>query len=239
MKPTILFVPGIWEGPTVFNHVCSLLQDLGFPTQTCTLPSTGTKSPGNPSMHDDKLAIRSVVQKLVEEEGKTVVLVCHSAGGFLGAAAIEGLAVNVRKEKGESGGVGKLVFLCAGLAPEGFEHGSLPFMDFDKAKGEMHCLSPSTTLFSDLSEQETQKWIKELQCQPSEGWDGTTKYCGWRDVPSVYLLCEGDKILPEAMQTDVAEMAGSEVVRCGAGHMVMLSMPEKVVEVIERAAVGL
>jgi hypothetical protein len=103
----------------------------------------------------------------------------------------------------------------------------------------MHCLSPESTLFSDLNEAETQKWMKELKCQPSEGWDGTTTYCGWRDIPSVYLICEGDKVLPEAVQVQVSEMAGCDVVRCKAGHMVMLSMPEEVVDVIKKAAEGL
>jgi hypothetical protein len=103
----------------------------------------------------------------------------------------------------------------------------------------MHCVSPESTLFSDLSHEESQKWMKELKCQPSEGWDGTTMYCGWRDVSSVYLICEGDKCVPEPVQAQFAELGGSEVVRCKAGHMVMLSMPEKVIEVIVSAAEGL
>ena len=32
------------------------------------------------------------------------------------------------------------------------------------------------------------------------------------------------------------EMAGSEIERCESGHMVMLSMPDTVVEVIRKAA---
>jgi hypothetical protein len=103
----------------------------------------------------------------------------------------------------------------------------------------MHCVSPESTLFSDLNHEETQMWMKELKCQPGEGWDGTTTYCGWRDVSSVYLICEGDKCLPAPVQAQCAELAGSEVVRCTAGHMVMLSMPEKVVEVVVGAAQGL
>lgn len=103
----------------------------------------------------------------------------------------------------------------------------------------MHCLAPESTLFSDLNHEDTVKWMQELKCQPAEGWDGTTTYCGWRDVASTYLVCEGDKCLPAPVQEQCAEMAGSEVVRCPAGHMVMLSMPEKVVEVIVNAAEGL
>lgn len=77
-------------------------------------------------MRDDEAAIHSVVKKLIEEE-TDVVMVLHSAGGFLGSAAIEGLG---RKE-GRKGGVVKLVFLCAGIAKVGHEHKPLPFMDLE------------------------------------------------------------------------------------------------------------
>jgi Alpha/beta hydrolase family len=108
-----------------------------------------------------------------------------------------------------------------------------------KAKGEMHCVSPETTLFSDLSFSETERWMRELKCQPGEGWDQTTVYCGWRDVESVYLVCEQDKCLPKSVQEQCAKLARSQVERCQAGHMVMLSMPEKVVEVVLKAVEGL
>jgi len=49
-------------------------------------------------------------------------------------------------------------------------------------------------------------------------------------------VCEGDALLPPRVQVEMAEMAGAEVERCGAGHMVLLSEGERVVEVVRRAA---
>ncbi|KAK9384650.1 hypothetical protein V1515DRAFT_360610 [Lipomyces mesembrius] len=72
----------------------------------------------------------------------------------------------------------------------------------------------------------TPTWISKMLCQPSAGWDDVITYSGWKDVPSVYLVCESDAVLPAPMQLEMAEMvemAGSEIVRCAAGHMVMLS----------------
>ena len=100
----------------------------------------------------------------------------------------------------------------------------------------MTCVQPRKFLFNDLDEKEAAKWEKALELQPAEGWDGTTTYCGWEDVPSVYLLCEKDAIIPEAVQLQMAGLAGSELVRCGAGHMPMLSMPGMVVETISNFA---
>ena len=64
----------------------------------------------------------------------------------------------------------------------------------------MYCKTLEKFLFGDLSTTEVEKWTKEPQTQPAAGWGGTVTYCGWRDVPSVYLVCEGDHVIPPAMQ---------------------------------------
>ena len=127
--PHILLVPGIWEGTSVFDSLVSLLRSHNYLADAIPLPSTGTRSPGNPSMKDDVAAIRKAITSTIGEDGE-VLLVLHSAGGFLGSMAIEGLSVGERKEKGLAGGVGKIVFLAGALWEEGFQHGPLPFMDY-------------------------------------------------------------------------------------------------------------
>lgn len=122
MAPTILFVPGFWEGPKVFTPVCDLLRADGFTTEVCTLPSTGTTSPGNPTMADDIAAVRDHLKSILQR-GEEVILVLHSAGGFLGSAAMEGLS----KSAVGQGGVVKIIFLAGAVYPEGHEHEDLPF----------------------------------------------------------------------------------------------------------------
>ncbi|CZR53887.1 uncharacterized protein PAC_03769 [Phialocephala subalpina] len=257
-NPTILFVPGLWEGPTVFQQVISSLTSLGYPTRTAPLLSTGTSFPNNPSMKDDQTSIRSVVRHLVEEQEKEIIMVMHSAGGFLGSGAIEGLGRKSREAERKSGGVRKLVFLAAGIAPVGHTHVDLPFMDIEvsrrsvfscfggefrvqrdetaKEAGEMHCVNPRQLLFNDLLPAETEKWLPLLKSQPLSGWNDTTTYTGWTEIPSVFLICENDQILPEEYQIQAATMMGSKIERCNSGHMVMLSMPGKVVDVVVSAA---
>ena len=99
----------------------------------------------------------------------------------------------------------------------------------------MHCLTPDKLLFNDLEPAVAEKWVNALQLQPAEGWNGTVTYCGWREVPSVYLVCEGDQMIPPPMQVQIGEMAGSKMEKCGAGHMPHLSMPEKVADVVKGA----
>jgi pimeloyl-ACP methyl ester carboxylesterase len=75
-----------------------------------------------------------------------------------------------------------------------------------------------------------------MQCQSAEGWNDVITYGGWKDVPSVFLIAEEDKVLPLELQRQFAAMAGSEVETVKAGHMVILSQPEKCLEVILKAA---
>jgi hypothetical protein len=142
MAPTIIFVPGLWEGPTVFEKVTSILQSQGYTTQAASLVSTGTTSPGNPTMNDDIANIRSTISKVVEAE-QEVLLVLHSAGGFLGSAAFEGLTTKARKEKGMKGGVVKILFIAAGILPLGTTPPMLPFFEFGVSSLFLFSTSPS------------------------------------------------------------------------------------------------
>jgi pimeloyl-ACP methyl ester carboxylesterase len=239
-KPTIVIVPGFWEGTLPFTDLTKLLQSHAYSVMFAPLLSTGQCSPNNPTMHDDIAGIRGVLAPLIEQEKKSVLLVCHSAGGFLGSAAIEGLIQSHRVEKGLEGGVIGLVLLAAGIAPEGHVHTAQAFMDFSEAQedgsGAMWCKDPRQLLFNDISdEHQAWKWVGHLKPQPASGWDDVTKYAGWKDVKSYYLVCENDKVLPDALQVQCAQLAGAEIVRCEAGHMVQITMPEKVVEIVRRA----
>lgn len=128
--PHILLVPGFWEGTSIYDAVITSLQAHGYTAQAIPLSSTGHASPNNPSMKDDVACIRSVIAPLVEQEEKDVLLVLHSAGAFLGSMAIERLSVKERKEQGKKGGVKKIVFLAGAVWEEGFQHGPLPFFDY-------------------------------------------------------------------------------------------------------------
>ena len=123
MAPVVLFVPGFWEGPSVFEKVTTLLIAEGITTEVAELPSTGTTSPGNPTMKDDIAAVRDYIE-IVLSRGEDVLLVLHSAGGFIGSEAMQGLD---KKSRGDQPGVVGIVFLAGAVFPEGYEHQPLPF----------------------------------------------------------------------------------------------------------------
>ncbi|KAJ5720795.1 uncharacterized protein N7483_008729 [Penicillium malachiteum] len=195
MAPVVLFVPGFWEGPSVFNKVTSLLEADGIATEVAELPSTGKISPGNPTMRDDISAVWIRI-KTILEGGNNIILVLHSAGGFIGSEAIEGLDKRSRRDKH---GVVGIVFLARAVFPEGYEHQPLPFA----------VVEPEVLLFGDLPEDEKAQWLAVLKPQPAQGWDDTVRYTGWKDVPSTYLICERDNAVPVPLQEQLAGLAGT------------------------------
>ncbi|KAJ5777634.1 hypothetical protein N7520_000880 [Penicillium odoratum] len=229
MAPTVLFVPGFWEGPTVFNKVRSLLAMQNITVEVAVLPSTGTTSPGNPGMKDDVAAVRTHIETILAR-GEDIILVLHSAGGFLGSEAMRGLDKGTRSDQP---GVVSIVFLAAAIYPEGHQHQPLPFALVEG--GASHCAQPEFLLLGDVPEADHAEWLAAFKSQPAQGWDDTVSYTGWKDVPSVYLVCEGDNVLPVPLQEQLAGLARSKVKRCSAGHIPMLSQPEAVVEVVQDA----
>lgn len=247
MAPVLIFIPGFWES---LEHYQKLLTSLSttYETSFCALPSTGTTSPGNPSMHDDTAAVRESVISLVAEE-KSVVMIMHSAGGLIGSNAIRGLSAKERAEQGLKGGIIGLVFIPGAIFPLGHAHEDLPAGKISVRAlpeswnvltlcqgGSLLCINPATTLFNDLSPELADEWSRKLKSRPTVGWNGTVTYCGWAaGPPSVYLVCETDRAIPPPIQYQLAQMAGSKIETCSAGHLPHVSMPERVVEVIKNA----
>lgn len=142
-KPTIVFVPGLWEGPAVFSSLANTLSTPphAYPIHLITLPNTGKVSPANLTLQGDVRGIRAQMEPLVEA-GKEIILVMHSAGGFLGSNAIEGWSAEGRRKEGKQGGVKKLVFLAAGILPEGAVHEDPPFFEKDVSVSTSFYISP-------------------------------------------------------------------------------------------------
>ncbi|KAH7234998.1 Alpha/beta hydrolase fold-1 [Fusarium redolens] len=233
MAPTIFIVPGFYEGPAVFQPLADILIGRGFKTVITTISSTGKTPPGSPTMDDDIANIAKYLAPVVDEAGgEGVIAVMHSAGGFIGSGALKGLTSEARQATGEPGGVKKIVFITAGVALEGYEQGPMEFFDYHESNGTQSCKDPRNLLYSDFSDDEANKWLPGLQHQADRGWATKLQYCGSREVPSVYIICEGDKMLPAELQEQFAGLAGSEIVRVGAGHMVQLSQTEKVADII-------
>ncbi|KAL2827112.1 Alpha/Beta hydrolase protein [Aspergillus pseudoustus] len=224
--PTIVIVPGLWLGPKPYELLVEEMKKA-VPSLTefvyAPLVSTGTSSPGNPSMYDDAMGIREVIKPLVES-GKRLVVIGHSAGAFLSAMATEDLEVGEKLATPSGGGVERFVFIAGGILPVGATHPETTFVE--TKGGEAYCRNPDELLFHDVDPAVAKKYEAFFKCQPAEGWAGNCTYTGWDKVPSTYILAENDKVLPPQVQEICAGIAKSDVIRIPTGHVPMLSEPK-------------
>lgn len=121
--PTILLVQGSFQIPQVYEKLVKGLEDRGYPTIHPQLPScSNVDSPNFPqlSLVDDASAIHKELSRLIESEGRNVVVVMHSYGGLVGSeATTEELSYTNRQARGLPGGVIHLFFYTAFLLQEG------------------------------------------------------------------------------------------------------------------------
>lgn len=65
-------------------------------------------------------------------------------------------------------------------------------------------------------------------------------YAAWKHIPSTYLLCEEDQMIPYEKQVALVEHARKTskitTFQCNAGHSPFLSQPELTAMVIRHAA---
>jgi pimeloyl-ACP methyl ester carboxylesterase len=65
---------------------------------------------------------------------------------------------------------------------------------------------------------------------------GAVSEPAWRTKPSWYLVATDDRMIPPPAQRMMAQRAGSTTVEAEGSHSIFMSHPEKVAELIERAA---
>lgn len=117
VNPTVVFVPGAFHSKAHFAPISSLLNQKSYSTVTVELPTTVKATTAK--YVDDVHAIRSVLEKLIEEEGKEVMLAPCSYGGVPGCQSVSGLERSRRKTEGKAGGVVHVLFIAALLIEQG------------------------------------------------------------------------------------------------------------------------
>jgi hypothetical protein len=117
-KPTLIFTPGAWHSPEVFETVISKLEAVGYKCIALSLIATGHE-PAVTSLQPDIAAIHGAVFKEIHENGNDIMMVPHSWSGTVVGGALDGLSKAERERKGEKGGVVKLAYISAFVPPEG------------------------------------------------------------------------------------------------------------------------
>jgi hypothetical protein len=122
-RPVLIFIPGAWHPPSVFNALIYNLKSFGY--ECIALPLIAVSDSFIPkalsavkNLQPDIDNVHKSVLKEVEKE-KDVVVVAHSWGGIIVGGALEGLGKADREETGKKGGVVKIAYMCSFVPPEG------------------------------------------------------------------------------------------------------------------------
>ncbi|KAK7740483.1 hypothetical protein SLS53_005326 [Cytospora paraplurivora] len=122
-KPTVLLLQGTFQNPDIYYKFAQLIESRGFPVVQPSFPSlTDHHDPDftKKTLDDDIQVVETTIRKLVEHEGKRVLVFMHSYGGLVGAEAIpDDLTFASRNERDLPGGVAYLFYLAGFVLQSG------------------------------------------------------------------------------------------------------------------------
>ena len=230
-KPTVILVHGAFADGASWNNVLKILLNDGYPTVAVANPLRG--------VHSDAHYVASVIDSIETP----VVLVGHSYGGSVISEAAAG------KENVKS-----LVYV-AGFAPDAGESAAALSEKFPGSTLASALTSPVTLPDGGIDLYITQEKFRQQFAHDVSAEDASlmaatqrpinksalnepARAAAWKAIPSWFVYGDGDKNIPPAVQKFMADRAKSRktVVIHNASHVVMISHPKTVADLIERAA---
>jgi pimeloyl-ACP methyl ester carboxylesterase len=220
-KPSIVFAHGLWADGSCFSKVIPTLQAEGHEVVS-TQNSLDT-------LEGDVSAVTRALGRV----SSPAILVGHSQGGTI----ISGAGADDR--------VAGLVYIAA-LAPDiGETAQSLqsqfpPTEIFDHieiADGRIWLRPDGIECFAgDLPEQE-QKEVWATQGVPAADlFASKTENAAWKSKPSWYIVAQQDRTVQPELERFCAQRMGATTYEADSSHVIMLSNPGLVTDVIRTAA---
>ncbi|MDX2243803.1 MAG: alpha/beta hydrolase [Leptolyngbyaceae cyanobacterium bins.302] len=230
-KPTIALVHGAFAESSSWNGVLTKLIAKGYPTVAVANPLRGVK--------DDADYIASVLKDI----NGPVVLVGHSYGGSVITNAVNGnqnvkalvYVAGFAPEEGETAVELSGRYPGSTLAPTLAPPVVLPDggKDLYIRQNQFHAQFAADVPASDAQLMaSTQRPITESALNEASGAPA------WKSTPSWFIYGDRDLNIPAAVNAFMAKRANSKetIAVKGASHVVMISHPDAVANLIEKAA---
>ena len=218
MKPTIIFVHGLWADGSCWNKVIPSLLEQGFNVFSVQNPTT--------SLEDDVAATK----RAIKLAGGDVILVSHSWGGF------------VITNAGDDPHVKALVYVAA-YAPDQGE--TVPSVSEKAPPTQLANFVQKTDGFLTLSKEgvtkafanglpsDEQNMIFCVQQPASENvFKGVTSHVAWKQKPSWYVVAADDHTISPDLERLMAERAKAKTTVLKSPHVAMIARPKEVLAVI-------
>ncbi|KAF8210566.1 Alpha/beta hydrolase fold-1 [Mycena galopus ATCC 62051] len=251
-KSTFVLVPGTIHTASHFQPLVDALHAKGHPTEVISHPSIGALAATVP-LGADVVNFRRVLEELINDRGKDVIIFGHSYGGFI-ASQTKGLERSVRAKAGQKWGVVKVIYLSANLPLDGettfqvvtkLEIPVGQWTDFDPVAGTITANSlAAENLYHDLPDDQAKHWVSELKPMAGNALVAVvaSEVLPWdADVPKVYIFCKRDRVIPldgqqrmlERVQRHNKENWSTYEIECG--HSPFLSHVEELAEILTKA----
>jgi pimeloyl-ACP methyl ester carboxylesterase len=226
----VVFVHGacVRDGSWWWHRTAQLLLEGGVPSIAAALPSCGEAGVpggvGGPGLDEDIAAVRLVL----EDSDEPTIVVAHSYGGIVTAAAAAGVDA-----------VRHLLLVSSYLPEMGqslsdFGDGlPAPFLDIDPVAGTFG-VRPELLVDTFLQDCEPDVQAQAPDHLAKQSVQVTGQPVGaaaWQQVPTTYLVCAQDRGTPPELQREFARRAG-KVVELDAGHHPFLSQPAAVRDLV-------
>ena len=220
-KPSIVFAHGLWADGSCFSKVIPTLQAEGHEVVS-TQNSLDT-------LEGDVAAVTRALGRV----SSPAVLVGHSQGGTIISGA------------GDDDRVGCLVYIAA-LAPDFGETAQSLQEQFppteildhiEIADGRIWMRPDGIEYFAgDLPEKEQQEVWATQGVPAADLLSSKTEHAAWKTKPSWYIVAKQDRTVQPELERFVAQRMGATTYEADSSHVVMLSKPSLVTDVIRTAA---
>src|SRR5678816_3845859 len=223
MKPTIVLVHGAFADASGWDAVIRILQSKGYEVSAVQNPLTSYE------------ADVETTKRLIDAQTGPTVVVAHSYGGAVMTAAAAGnpnvkaLVYLAAFANDVNEPLGALLEKYPSKAVEAFKPDAAGLLYIDRAK------------FHDIFAQDlplVQTNVMAVTQKPltSSAFGATTKVAAWRTTPSWFVVAQNDNVIPPDLERFFAKRMGAETTEISSSHVVFMSHPKEVVEVIESAA---
>jgi pimeloyl-ACP methyl ester carboxylesterase len=223
-RPNIVLVHGAWADGSCWTGVIERLQEAGFSVRAPQFPLT--------SLADDVARLRQV---LALQDGPTIV-VGHSYGGqvmtALGADAanVVGLVYIAAFGLDEGESLGGL--LSQGPVTPALAHrftDQLGFVWLSEEDFVGH-------FAGDVERRQARALWAVQQPLAGSAFGEVMGVPAWKSLPTWYLVATDDEAIPPDVERQFAGRMGATTVEVAASHVAMVSHPDEVVNLIEKAA---
>lgn len=220
-KPSIVFCHGIWADGSSFSKVIPPLQALGYEVIAAQY---GLDTPEGDV---------ATVKRTIGRVSGPVILVGHSYGGTVITAA------------GTDDRVIGLVYIAA-LAPDAGETSQSVIQKYpnteifnyvEAADGRLWIKPGGIVAFAgDLSEQD-QALVWATQYAPAADlFARDAPGVAWKSKPTWYMVAKQDRTVQPELERFLAKRMNAHVTEVDSSHVIMLSNPNVVVDVVRKAA---